>query len=239
MELTASRLVRGMKWMPVVGLFIGLPASLLAVSLSPLVGYEVAVLIGLIFQIGVTGGLHLDGLADSADGLFSYRPRERVLEIMRDSTLGTNGVVALCLTILSKYVLLQSMPQTCGFIVLVAVPILGRTAAVWHAASAGYAREGEGMGRFVNQTTLRQGWAALLCSFVLLGVVFAVAGLSLWSLLLLLFCLHALCVCIAVFLARYMIGRIGGITGDTIGATIELTEVFSLFFFLLIWSMDL
>ncbi len=238
-DFTADRFVHGMKWMPVVGLLIGLPAALLVLLLSPLVGYQAAVLAGLIYQIGITGGLHLDGLADSADGLFSYRPRERVLEIMRDSTLGTNGVIALTLAVLTKYVLLQSMPQTCGLLALVSAPILGRTASTWHAASAEYAREGGGMGQFVNRTKPRHAVPALICSLVMLGILFFAAGTPLPMLLLLLACLHLVCVGGGVLLARYVTGRIGGITGDTIGAAIELTEIGSLFMLLLIWNIYL
>ncbi|WP_028578793.1 adenosylcobinamide-GDP ribazoletransferase [Desulfogranum japonicum] len=238
-DFTVERFVHGMKWMPVVGLLIGVPSALLAMGLYSLVGYEAAVLAGLIYQICITGGLHLDGLADSADGLFSYRPRERVLEIMRDSTLGTNGVIALCLAVLSKYVLLQSLSPHGGFLALASMPILGRMASTWHAACAEYARKSDGMGLFVNKTRPRQAMAAFLSSFFILCVVFFVSGISLQMALLLLFGLNALCISGGFFLARYVTGRIGGITGDTIGATIELTEIASLFLYLFIWNIYL
>ena len=106
-DFTAERFVQGMKWMPLVGLLAALPAVAGYALADAWLGRDVAAIVAVILLITVTGGLYLDGIADAADGLFSYRSRERMLEIMRDSTLGANGVIALVLTILLKYILLQ------------------------------------------------------------------------------------------------------------------------------------
>ena len=235
-DFTAARFVQGMKWMPLVGLLVALPAALCFAGADSLFGRDVAALVAVIVLICVTGGLHLDGIADTADGLFSYRTRERMLEIMRDSTLGTNGVIAVVLTILCKYVLLRTMPAAGGMLAVLTVPILGRMASTWHAAVARYAREERGIGDFVNQTGLVQAISATLLSLVAVtcllllwdiqpALIFPVAVL-----------LHLPAIGLAVLFAAYLTRRLGGITGDTIGATIELAELLSLFTFFLLYT---
>ena len=140
-EFTAERFVRGMKWMPLVGLLVALPAAGALYLLDSLLGREIGALAAVIVLILVTGGLHLDGIADTADGLFSYRSRERMLAIMRDSTLGTNGVTAIVLSVLVKFVLVKNIPATGAICAVLAAPVLGRMALTWHSAVARYARE--------------------------------------------------------------------------------------------------
>ena len=103
---SAQHFVQGMKWMPLVGLLVGLPAALMMLVAVPFFGTSLSAFAAVLILILVTGGLHLDGIGDTADGLFSCRPREEMLVIMRDSTLGANGVTAIVLTILLKYLLL-------------------------------------------------------------------------------------------------------------------------------------
>ena len=131
----------------------------------------------MILLITVTGGLHLDGIADTADGLFSYRSRERMLEIMRDSTLGANGVIALVLTILLKYILLHNIPAAGGR--------AGRAddAGAWPGGpdlafgGGPLCPRGAGIGDYVNQTGLAQATAATLVSLLLVtGILISLGG---------------------------------------------------------------
>ncbi len=235
-DFSVSRFVEGMKWMPLVGLLVGLPGALSVVLLTSLLGQEVAVLFAIIMMICVTGGLHLDGIGDTADGLFSYRSKERVLEIMRDSTLGTNGVIAVVLIILLKFILLKNLPIATTIIALLTAPIIGRMAITWHAAFSKYAREGEGMGGFVEQVTPGSALAATGLSFILSVVLFFVVGISWHTGVLFLLVLHLTTIGWALLFARYLQKRIDGITGDTIGTTIEISEVITFIFYLLAWN---
>ena len=235
-DFTAERFVQGMKWMPLVGLLAALPAAAGFLLADWLLGREVAAIAAVILLITVTGGLPLDGIADTADGLFSYRSRERMLEIMRDSTLGTNGVIAVVLAILLKYILLHTIPTDGGVPAVLAAPVLGRVALTWHSAVARYAREERGIGDYVNQTGLVQAAAATLLSLVLVTGILLLWGMrpSLVPVVTLL--LHLPPIGLAVLFAAYLKWRLGGITGDTIGASIELAEILSFFVFLLIWK---
>ena len=235
-EFTVDRFVQGMKWMPIVGFLVGLPAAVILYLCSPYFGVEVSSFLALVVLITVTGGLHLDGMGDTADGLFSYRPRERVLEIMRDSTLGTNGVVAVVLTILLKFITLKNIPFAGGMTALFCAPILSRMAITWHAAVATYAREQSGMGEFTDRVGLPQALTATVCSLVLTSLVLSFTDMSLASVIWSLTILHGIAIALAVSFAFYLQYRIGGITGDTIGATIELSEMLSFLFFLLAWD---
>ena len=238
-DFTAERFVQGMKWMPLVGLLAALPAVAGFALADAWLGREVAAIVAVILLITVTGGLHLDGIADTADGLFSYRSRERMLEIMRDSTLGANGVIALVLTILLKYILLHNIPADGGALAVLITPVLGRTALTWHSASARYAREERGIGDYVNQTGLAQAAAATLVSLALVAGALLLFGVPLSRIPLLLVVLHLPPILLAVLFALYLKRRLGGITGDTIGASIELSETLSFLVFLLVWKYPL
>jgi adenosylcobinamide-GDP ribazoletransferase len=235
-DFTAERFVQGMKWMPLVGLLAGLPSAAGFMLADELLGREIAAIVAVIVLITVTGGLHLDGIADTADGLFSYRSRERMLEIMRDSTLGANGVIALVLTVLLKYIFLHNMPADGGVPAVLLTPVLGRVALTWHSAAARYAREERGIGDYVNQTGLAQAAAATLMSLFLVTIILVLWGVQPSLVPLVLLILHLPPVLLAVLFAAYLKHRLGGITGDTIGASIELAEILSFLVFLLVWK---
>ena len=233
---TARHFVEGMKWMPLVGLFIGLPAALAVLLFSSLLGAELSALAAVVLLIVVTGGLHLDGIGDTADGLFSCRPREEMLAIMRDSTLGANGVIAIVLTILIKYVLLAGLPASVAAVALLAAPLSSRMALTWHAATAQYSRAEPGLGEFVNQVGFSQARSASLIALALLIPLLLFLQMS-WPLyLLLLGAIFVGAILIAVLFARTLVQKVGGITGDTIGATIELCELCTLLIFYLFWK---
>ncbi len=235
-EFTAQHFIKGMKWMPLVGLLVGIPASLVVFFAEPLLGKPLASIFAIIMLIVVTGGLHLDGIGDTADGLFSYRSPQEMLRIMRDSTLGTNGVVTIILIILLQYLTVSAMPAKMAALALLAAPMMGRMAITWHAAVAPYARKEPGLGEFVNQTGIRQAAGATFFSMVILAALLAVWSPPWWNLILLFFLLHLVVIVMAILFARYLIRIIGGITGDTIGATIELCETVVLLLIFLFWK---
>ena len=131
---------------PLVGLLIG---GLLvgvdwvgALILPPFLRCIVDVL----FLAVVTGALHLDGLADSADGLFSHRPRSRVLEIMKDPRVGVMGVIAIVFCLLLKVGGIDGLSESHGWLWLLIAPALARCSQVIGLFALKDAREGEGIG---------------------------------------------------------------------------------------------
>lgn len=163
-------------------------------------------------------GFHLDGLADTCDGVFSARSRERMLEIMRDSRLGTHGGLALIFVLLAKVLVISelSLRGTPVLAALAAACAVGRGTAVLLMYRHRYARE-EGLGNvFIGhvtgtQTCFTLGLAAILAAVLLPGMQ-GVAALVVTM--------------VSVFLLGQLLKRtLGGQTGDTLGAAIELGEL--------------
>lgn len=215
----APRLARSMALFPAVGLALGL---LLAVSnwalqliLPPLVVAPLVVLL----LIRLSGALHLDGLADLADGLAGGRDSETRLRIMKDSRIGAVGAVALVMALLLKVLALYSLPLELQSAALVLMPAAGRWLQVLLAACCAYARpEGGTAGAFVDNVGRPQ---VLFASATLIAAALILFG---WPGFWLLFGLAAL----AWWLRRYLQLRLGGVTGDALGAATELAEIASL-----------
>jgi len=203
-------------WFPVIGLLIGLAGALLISCLIPFFPPPVLAVAAIVLLAGVSGCLHLDGLADSGDGLLSARPRERILEIMRDSHAGAMGVIAIAVVLLGKYAALSSLSAPTLIATLIIMPLAGRCAIVLTMACLPYAREGEGLGRLFYSPSSR--WAALW-ALALLAAVLTWGG---WRMVLPVLA----AVILTVFLfSLWCRSKIGGATGDTLGAVCELTEM--------------
>jgi adenosylcobinamide-GDP ribazoletransferase len=209
---------------PLAGLLITLPAALLllvtlALGADPLLSS----LLGLTLQILVTGALHEDGLADSADGLWGGRSRGHALDIMKDSRIGTYGVVALLSTFLLRTVALCDIAAQLGAsgaaLVLVAVASLSRAGMVWHWSMLPPAREG-GVAAGAGLPHPAAVTAALVSGVILAGLLLVVAGISLGGALLAFACFAGA----VPFFTRVVREKISGHTGDTIGATQQITE---------------
>lgn len=213
-----KRLARSMAFFSLVGVLLGTCAAALHALTALVFAPPVCNLAALAFLIVITGNLHVDGLLDTADGLFSGKPREGMLEIMRDSRVGSHGVTAGILVLLAKFVLLGQMPAAMQGVSLILATTSGRWSQVYGAALYPYARSAGGTGSFTSQVGFRElfynSLTVLLLAFILLkfhGLILLAAVLAGTALL-----------------EWYIAGRIGGITGDTLGAASECIEVLTL-----------
>jgi cobalamin 5'-phosphate synthase/cobalamin synthase len=208
---------RAARWFPLVGAGLGGITAVaawgldLAAAPPPLAAW---LLVG--FCAWITGGLHLDGLADVADGFGGGRSREDVLRIMRDPSIGAFGATALLVLLGIKAGALTALLERDAAIpVLVAAPVLARWTAVALGTWLPSARPDGGLGDTVTRSA---GWVGLVvASSVTAAVVVAalrVDGLVLWILAAL----------VTAALGRAARRRIGGVTGDVFGAGVELTE---------------
>lgn len=196
--------------MPLVGLIIGGFMYLVALSSRCFDKPVVSVFIWVCY-IWITGGLHIDGLADSIDGVFSNRGKERALEIMKDSRVGTFGVLAIFL-VYALNIVLTSYVEI-GYIIL--TPIVGRCCAVFAASISVYARPENGMGKGIVETCgTKEAVLAIMITAVASYLCVGVEALAilLWIIL------------ITIGLVKYFTNRIGGMTGDTIGFTVEFMQ---------------
>lgn len=199
---------------PVVGLLIGGAAAALALGLTHILPILPAAVLVALFLAAASGGLHLDGLSDTADGLLGARSRERALEIMRDSRAGPMGVAAVASVLGLKFAALGSLDPAGLWRAALLMPLAGRCALVVGLAAAPYARE-EGLasafhaGPRASQAPLSvlalalAGWLA--AGNAGLAVALAATGA-------------------ALLFTLWTRGRLGGTTGDTLGAGCELVE---------------
>ena len=209
-----GNLGRAAGWFPVVGLGLGACIALASLAADRLVPPGVGAMLLIAFWAGLTGGLHIDGLADTCDGLGGGWSRERALSIMRDARSGPFGVTAIVLVLGLKAAAVATLPEGLAWRALVLAPVLGRTGPLLLVRFCPPART-EGAGHALA-TGAR--WPTL-ASGGLVAVLVSVATLGLWSVVAL-----AVSALLAWAWAAYLRRRIGGFTGDTLGALVELTE---------------
>ncbi len=156
-------------YFPLIGLGIGLLTALAATLLGCILPQAVVALVAIVMLAGISGFLHIDGLADTADGLLSSRPREQKLEIMRDSRTGAMGVTAIVVVLLGKYAALASTGAALVPAALVLMPLAGRCALVFAMAMLPYARPEGGLGAlfYSRNTRMAAGASALMLLMVL------------------------------------------------------------------------
>ena len=204
-------------WFPPVGLLIGAGTALpVSLCIQHLPSSITAVLV-MVFLAGFSGCLHLDGLADSGDALLSARSRERALEIMRDSRSGPMGTVSLVVVLLGKYAALSSLSPSVLIISVLLIPLAGRTAILLSMILLPYARKEEGLGLlFYSKEKYGTAAAGIFFSFLFI-ILFTSFPIALSALL-------AIVVTAGLF-SYWCFNKLGGATGDTLGAVCELTEM--------------
>ncbi len=198
---------------PAVGLLLGLLAAGLLLALRALSGDDLLPAVAAVAALAaLTRGLHLDGLADLADGLGSYAPPERAREIMKDPGVGALGLVAVVLTLGLQVAALAAAGAPGGRAVLLAA-LVGRVAVTGACTARSPAATPGGLGALVAGTVpepVAAGWAVLAVAIgaVLAGPLGALAVL--------------LALGAAELLRWHAVRRVGGVTGDVLGALVEV-----------------
>jgi len=219
LEMTPERLARSMAFFPAVGLSLGLVLVLINWMLAPLIPLAVLDCLLILLLITFTGALHLDGIADLIDGLAGGKDREGVLRIMKDSRVGAIGVVGLVMVLLLKYLSLYHVPLEHKYAALMFMPAAGRWIQVALAGVCRYIRDEGGTGGvFVDNVGEREMLIATATLTIAAVILFGLKGLLLILLL----------GGVGMTLWRYFESRLGGVTGDVLGAATEIVEVVSL-----------
>ncbi len=209
---------RSMSFFPTVGLTLGTLAIGLNYLLMPFLPRTVTDLLLLALLAGFTGALHLDGLADVFDGLAARGGRERFLEVMKDSRCGPVGAVALAFFLLLKYQALLAVPYSQKNAALLLFPLLGRYAQVQCTVGAIRARK-DGLGSaFIGGAGTLQLLTALVISLTTSVILLGINGIWLCA---------GVCT-LTWLLRRWAHNKLGGITGDIIGFTSEMSETAAL-----------
>ncbi len=199
----------GIILLPIIGIVIGIGLLILKIFTFISSTYVLGLILTL-FYLWISGGLHLDGLGDTLDGLFSGRDRESQLEIMKDSRLGTFGALGLIFVIGAYIILLGEGTLATVFL----MPIVGKSSTMLSAYMSDYARDEEGLGfKFISLSDKNVRNSAFAFSFIL-GIItnymilipmvltFIIAGIT----------------------TKWIQKKIGGSTGDTLGFINEFSQ---------------
>lgn len=228
---TNAVLKRSTLFFPVAGLLVGIATwggGWLLLQILPVMP---AAALTLLIMLVMTGGLHLDGLMDTADGILSHRSRERMLEIMKDSRVGAMGVIACVVILLLQWSVIAACMEQGEWNMLVVLPfICSRLMMVWAIASQPYARAESGLGSLFHGLgkkdvayavvmTVALSVLLLMAQYALEGyllsdILWRSAGLSIGSLL--------IAYAGAYLFTRMIVRKLGGLTGDTYGAICEM-----------------
>ncbi len=210
---------KSLAYAPLTGLIIGILLAGSDYLFRLALPDNVVAVLTLLVYVAISGGLHLDGLGDTFDGILSGRSKERMLEIMKDSRVGSFGVLAVFFVLSLNIVSLAALPEENRFAVLCFWPVLGRLASVTGASLFPYARPEGGLGKsfvaYCGKKELALGLViTLILGFLLLGFI----GIE-WALLGFITSL--------LLLWRFT-KPLGGITGDVMGAGCEATQALAL-----------
>ncbi len=224
-DIETNKISESMIFFPLVGLLLGL----ILVSVNKwlhflnLQQYSINIIL-VVSLIILTGGIHLDGLADTADAFLSRKNKEEMLKIMRDSQIGAMGALSLISILLLKIALISSFNVFLKIAALLLMCVLSRWAMVWLMFLFPYARE-EGKAKiFINGINFRIFLLATVITFICVILVWQLKGILVMGM---------------TAISGYLIGKfikrkLGGITGDTLGAINEIVEIIVLFSLLII-----
>ena len=209
----SADMLGSMAYFPIVGAAVGGLMALSAYLGYLLTGsYLVAAALAVLCDVLVTGGIHVDGLCDTCDGFFSGRERERILEIMHDSRMGTFGGLGMTLLVLLKFTFIAAALERLGCAALAltfAAPVLSRMGVVLLEKIGSSARSGMGSAYVVGMS-----WQLVAAAYGLgMVLLLIVKPLTLLGV--------PLAAGLAYLLNRYFNRKIGGLTGDTLGAANE------------------
>ena len=244
-EYDEEKLGKSMKYFPVVGIIVGFILLFFCIifnfilkNISYSAVLPLMIIVVILTDLITTGALHLDGLADTFDGIFSYRSKHKMLEIMKDSRLGSNGALALILYFLLKFILLFSLTiesREGAIYAIMTYPVVARFCSVVSCASSPYAR-GSGMGKtFVDNTkTCGLIVATVITLLYTVGMVFipfifftnySLSIQFIIQTILIIVIIVALSALFAYAFSKLIERKIGGITGDTLGALLEISSL--------------
>jgi len=218
-----KKLGKSIKFFPLVGLIIGLilyfSNFLITVYLKNIFyNKTITAIFLIILEILIAGIIHIDGLSDTFDGLFSYAKKEKMLEIMKDSRIGTNGTVVLILYFITKTVLISEI-ITINSKYLVIYPIIARLSTPVNAGLSNYARKSGMSNAIISENGIFEAIFSLALSIILVFYIIGIKGIVAISIAF-------------IFIIIFMLNvrkKIDGITGDTMGACLELTSILVLF----------
>lgn len=226
-----------MYYFPLVGFVLGTLYFIIGLISSIFFDSYITSVNVLIATVILTGGLHLDGVGDTFDGIYSYRDKDRILEIMKDSRLGTNAMLSVLFLMLMKLGLVYSIVESGQLYNLIFMPVFARMAIVIASYKSVTPRE-KGMGNvFIGKPNLKIILTGMLYTILLVLVIGSLLfNLNSVSILKIISFIPVMIILTRAFV-KYIYTKIDGITGDILGCTSELMEVMYLIYIYLIFGL--
>ncbi|MBT9146882.1 MAG: Adenosylcobinamide-GDP ribazoletransferase [Syntrophomonadaceae bacterium] len=225
-DVEERELGQSLAYFPLVGAIIGLAGTLSLLIFSSVLPSPPTNILILIILMFITGAIHLDGFADTCDGFYAGKDKGDILQIMRDSHIGVMGVMGLMGILLLKFTLLENISSDILGKSLVVMCVLGRWAQVLACYVSNYAREAGKAKPFIEYAGRRELFISSLFSLSL-----SIFLMGFRAVILFIFLTPTL-----LYFIKYLKKRIGGMTGDTIGAVNEVTEIGILLFSSIFWA---
>lgn len=212
---------RNLKYFPLIGIIVGFLSMIVAFLSNLFFGSGAASILTVLSLVLLTGGLHLDGLSDSFDGLYSYRDKEKIIEIMKDSRIGAMGLLAVLFNTLLKIAFIQILLESGNYFIIMLIPFAGRISLIV-GCFKGVPMVKSKMGEpFIGRMNLKELTGVLFLYILGIFIFLYITTLSdfipiVMGLLL-----------ISVFTLNFRSSaykKIDGISGDILGAMCEISE---------------
>jgi adenosylcobinamide-GDP ribazoletransferase len=215
---------RGSIFFPVIGLFIGILQWIVFYLLMKVLPVNITALFVVMVPIVITGGLHVDGLGDTCDGFFSFKgDKNKIIEIMKDSTIGTYSCIAIVFDMLARYVAVCTIIEMNLPLMLIATPIIARFTVVFLSFIGKNAKETGSGNIFIGNIHNKQ---MIIVTIITLILVPLFIGLSKGIILV------ASALIFSFLFNKFCESKITGHTGDTLGANNELVEILVMILFI-------
>ncbi|MGL5642173.1 MAG: adenosylcobinamide-GDP ribazoletransferase [Paraclostridium sp.] len=226
-----------MYYFPLVGFVLGALYFIIGLISSIFFDSYITSVNVLIATVILTGGLHLDGVGDTFDGIYSYRDKDRILEIMKDSRLGTNAMLSVLFLMLMKLGLVYAIVESGQLYNLIFMPVFARMAIVIASYKSVTPRE-KGMGNvFIGKPNLKIILTGISYTILLILIIGNILfNLNSASILKIILFIPVMIILTRAFV-KYIYTKIDGITGDILGCTSELMEVMYLIYIYLIFGL--
>ncbi|MCL4321830.1 MAG: adenosylcobinamide-GDP ribazoletransferase [Deltaproteobacteria bacterium] len=217
-DLAVTKLTASIKYFPLAGLFIGAILAFTFYIFDKFLPDPASALMPLLFLFILTGGLHFDGLSDTADGLFAYLKsgdKNRFYNAMKDVNTGTSGIIAVIFYILIMWIAINGINFRFIYLSLLTFPVIGRYSIVLMSYFSNTPEDFKGIGTiFTEGTKLRTFIAASIFTVIIVYIFFKLAGIF-SALISTLFILAV---------AFYFAKKFGGVNGDMLGFSVKISE---------------
>ena len=211
---------RGASFMPFVGLIVGGIQWSIYKLCMVIFSVNISIVIMILLGIVVTGALHVDGLGDMCDGFFSFKDKGKIIEVMKDSRIGTYACLAIIMDILLKYSFFGFIVPSFSLIIIIA-PIMSRFSIVF-IAFIGKPAKSIGSGNLFIKNIGK--WQLFVAAFITVITLFLLMDMKLMYVIILM----CSSLCVSFLFNVFCNRKVGGLTGDLLGANNEIIEVLTM-----------